>query len=83
MGEYESVVAVAMEYLADAIRTHAAVMASCAASAHVNNPYDQRNMAAVIFTDAQERFADPLKKLNKRQREDLERYIQGLCKGKQ
>lgn len=82
MSEYESAVATAIQYLVEAIRTHAGVMASCAASAHVDNPYDQRNMAAVIYTDAQERFADPLKKLNKRQRDDLERYIQGLCKGK-
>lgn len=81
MSEYESQVAQAMNNVADALRTLAAVGASIAATAHTNSPYDQQQFAAVIWTQAQDRFGDVLKKLNKRQREDLERFISGICKG--
>jgi phosphopantothenoylcysteine synthetase/decarboxylase len=80
VSEYESAVANAMNNVADAIRTLAGVAASIAAAAHTENTYDQRQMAAVIFQDAQERFADPLKKISKRKRDEMARWIDGLCK---
>lgn len=82
MPEYESAVADAMNNIADAVRTLAGVMAACAAGAHTQNLGDQRNMAGVFFTDAQERFGDVLKKLDPKQRQALEAYIAGLCKAK-
>lgn len=82
MTEFEHGVADAINNLADAVRTVAGVFASCAASAQTQNPYDQRQMASVIFSDAQERFGDVLKKLDKKTRDELERWIDGLCRGK-
>ena len=80
MSEYEASVANAINNFADAIRTLAGCVASAAAGMHTETPYDQRQIAAVIFTDAQERFSDPLKRLNKRQRTELAAWIDGLCK---
>jgi hypothetical protein len=68
--------------LADAIRTLAAVFASVAASAHTNNPYDQSQVAAAIFEQAQGRFGDILTKMNKRKRAELEAWLDGLVKPK-
>lgn len=82
MSEYGSEVANAMDNLADAIRTLAASICTVAAGAHTENPYDQRQMGAVFFEDAKTRFPDVLKKVNKRQREAMDRYISGLVKPK-
>ena len=71
-----------MDNIADAIRTLAGVMASFSAAHHTNTLGNQRNMAAVIFADAVERFGDVHKKLDEKTRQELERWIQGLCKSK-
>ena len=71
-----------MDNIADAIRTLAGVMASVAAGANTKTVGDQRNMAGVIFADAAERFGDVMKKLDPKKREELERFIDGICKGK-
>lgn len=80
MSEYESGVANAMNNVADAVRTLAAVFASVAASAHTHNAYDQSQVAAAIFEQAQGRFGDVLTKMTKRKRAELEAFIDGLCK---
>ena len=79
---YESEAREGMDNIADSIRTLAGVMASVAAGQNTKTPGDQRNMAGVIFADAAERFADVMKKLDPRKREELERFIEGICKGK-
>jgi hypothetical protein len=82
MPEYVSETREGMDNIADAIRTLAGVMASIAAAAHTNTLGNQRNMAGVIFADATERFGDVLKKLDPKNRAELESYIAGLCKKK-
>jgi hypothetical protein len=82
MPEYVSETREGMENIADSIRTLAGVMASVAAGANTHTPGDQRNMAGVIFADASQRFADVVKKLDPKKREELERFIDGICKGK-
>lgn len=71
-----------MDNIADAIRTLAGVMASVAAGMHTDTLGNQRNMAGVIYADAQERFGDVLKKLDAKSRKDLEAWLAGLCKTK-
>jgi hypothetical protein len=82
MPEFVSETREGMDNIADAIRTHAAVMASIAAAAHTQNPGDQRNMAMVIYTDAQERFADVHRKADPEKLRQLEAWLDGLCKTK-
>ena len=82
MGEYVTETREGMDNIADAIRTLAGVMASVAAGQTTKTPGDQRNMAGVIFADAQERFQDVMKKLDPKKRDELERFIDGICKGK-
>jgi hypothetical protein len=43
---------------------------------------DQRNMTAVFMADAASRYGDVWKKLDERQRQDLERFIANICKPK-
>lgn len=69
-----------MDNIADSIRTLAGVMASLAASVHTDTLGNQRNMAGVIYTDAQERFGDVLKKLDESKQSQLSDFIAGLCK---
>lgn len=71
-----------MDNIADALRTLAGVMASVAAAAHTDTLGNQRNMAGVIFADAQERFGDVLNKLNEKNQAELQKWIDGLCKAK-
>lgn len=80
--EFEHGVSEAINNLADAVRTVGGVMASVAAGMNTETVGDQRNMAGVIFADASERFGDLLKKLDPKQRQQLEGWIDGLCKGK-
>jgi hypothetical protein len=58
VNEYVTETREGMDNIADAIRTLAGVMASVAAGQNTKTPGDQRNMAGVIFADAQERFGD-------------------------
>jgi hypothetical protein len=71
-----------MDNIADAVRTLAGVLASIAAGQTTKTPGDQRNMAGVIYADAAERFGDVMKKLDPKKREELERFIDGVCKSK-
>lgn len=80
--EMASEVREGLENVADAVRTVAGALASIAAGMHTTNSSDQRDMAGVIYTDATERFADPLKKLDAKKRAELESFINGLCKAK-
>lgn len=82
VSEIASEVREGLDNLADAVRTFAGVMASCAAGMNTESPGYQRQMAGVIYQDAQERFGDVLKKLDEKSRADLHKYIDGLCKGK-
>ena len=82
MPEYVTETREGMDNIADAIRTLAGVMASVAAAAHTDTLGNQRNMAGVIFADAQERFGDVFKKLDKQTQSQLESWIAGLCKTK-
>jgi hypothetical protein len=80
--EYVSETREGMDNIADAIRTLAGVVASVAAAAHTDTLGNQRNMAGVIFADAQQRFGDVLGKLDDKTRKELEAWIGGLCKSK-
>ena len=71
-----------MDNIADAIRTLAGTLASIAAAAHTENVGDQRNMAMVIYQDAEERFEDVHRKADPNTLKQLEAYIDGLCKAK-
>lgn len=75
-------IAEAIEFLGDAIKTHAAVMASCAATAHSRDYGDQRNMAMVIYEDAQQLFKELHDRIDPKRKAELDTYIEGLCKGK-
>ena len=70
-----------LENLADAVRTLAGSMASIAAAQHSENHADQVRKGASIYREAEERFADTLTKLTAVQREDMARFIEGICKG--
>jgi hypothetical protein len=80
--EYVSETREGMDNIADAIRTLAAVFASLAASAHTNNPGDQRNLAMVIFEDATARFEDVHRKVDPNTIKQLETWIDCFCKAK-
>jgi hypothetical protein len=80
--EYVTETREGMDNIADAIRTLAGVMASVAAGMHTDTLGNQRNMAGVIYTDAQERFSDVWRKMDEKSRVELEKWISGLCKGK-
>jgi acyl-homoserine lactone acylase PvdQ len=82
VSEFEHGVADAINNLADAVRTVGGVFASVAAGMNTDTVGDQRNMAGVIFQDAQQRFGDLLKKLDPKTQKQLESWIDGLCKGK-
>ena len=82
MAAYESEVAEAIKHLGDAIMTHARVTAILAAGAHSDSDYRQREMGGVFFEDAKGEFADILRKVGKAKREQMHRYIDGLCRGK-
>ena len=71
-----------MDNIADAIRTLAGVMASVAAGMHTDGGGNQRDMAGVIYADAQQRFGDVCRKLDEKNRKQLESWLSGLCKGK-
>jgi hypothetical protein len=79
MPEFVSETREGMDNIADAIRTLAGTFASVAAAAHTQNPGDQRNMAMVIYTDAQERFGDVHRKVDPEKLKQLEAWIDGLC----
>ena len=68
--------------LADAVRTLAGTMASLAAAPHTDTLGNQRNMAGVIYADAQARFSDVLRKLDDKTQKDLESWLAGLCKSR-
>ena len=80
--EYVSETREGMDNIADAIRTLAGVMASVAAGMNTDTVGDQRNMAGVIYADANDRFGDVLKKLNPKSQKDLEGWLEGLFRGK-
>lgn len=83
MPEYVTETREGMDNIADAIRTLAGVMASVAAGLNENiEPKAQRDMAGVIYADAQERFGDVLKKLDPKKRQELDSWLSGLCKGR-
>ncbi len=81
MSEYGSEVAAAINNLADAVKVHAAVMATHAAGCHSDSDYRQREMGGVFYEDAKQQFADILKRVGPKRREAMHRYIDGLCKG--
>jgi hypothetical protein len=82
MPEYVSETREGMDNIADALRTLAGVMASVAAGMNTDTVGDQRNMAGVIYSDANERFGDVLKKLDPKSQVALETWITGLVMGK-
>lgn len=82
MPEYVSETREGMDNIADAIRTLAGVMASVAAGMNTDTVGDQRNMAGVIYADANDRFGDVLKKLDSKSQKDLEGWLEGLFRGK-
>ena len=82
VSEIASEVREGLDNLADAVRTFAGVMASCAAGMNTESPGYQRQMAGVIYQDAQERFGDVLKKLDEKTQADLSKWLDGLCRGK-
>lgn len=53
-----------------------------AAGMNTKDPASQRNMTAVFKSDSIDRYGDVHKKLDPKERERLERFIEGICKGK-
>lgn len=82
MPDYVTETREGLDNIADAVRTLAGCAASIAAGINTESPGDQRNMAGVIYADASDRFADVLRKLDDKKREELARFIDGICKGK-
>lgn len=80
--EYASEVAEAMNRLADVGELIAGGLFAIAAGCHTDTLGNQRNMAAVFSSDAASRYGDIWKKLDERQRQDLERFIANICKAK-
>jgi hypothetical protein len=81
MPDVASEVRAGLDNLADAVRMHAGVIASLAASRLANTEGRQREMAAVILQDAKQQFGDVLRRVNKADRDKMHRYIDGLCRG--
>ena len=79
--EYASEVAEAMHRLADVGELLAGGLFAIAAAAHTDTLGNQRNMAAVFHSDALSRYGDIWKKLDEKQRQDLEKFISSVCKG--
>jgi hypothetical protein len=75
VSETASLIAEALEGLAAAVCTFAAGM-------HTDSKGDQRDFAAVLFADVEQRFADVDRKLDPKRQEELETYITKLCQGK-
>lgn len=71
-----------MDNIADAIRTAAGALCQIAAGAHTKTKGEQREFGAVLYEDARTRFADVARKLDPKMQAELEKYIDGLCKGK-
>lgn len=82
MPEIASEIAGAIHRLADIGELIADGLFAVAAGMNTKTPGDQRNMAAVFSADAANRYGDVWKKLDEKQRRDLERFIDGVCKGK-
>jgi hypothetical protein len=82
MSEMASEVRQGFDNLADAVRTLAGCIAAVAAGAHTDTKGDQRDMAAVFFLDAQDRFSDILRKMDPKLQAEFENYITALCRGK-
>ena len=88
VSEYSSEVAEAMHRLADAANRVGDVgeliaggLFAIAAGCHTDTLGNQRNMAAVFHSDALNRYGDIWKKLDEKQRQDLEKFISSVCKG--
>jgi len=81
VSDYASEVASSIERLSDVMELVAGGLFSIAAGRHTNDVFAQRQMACVLQEDARTRYADVLRKLNKRDRASLEAYIKGLVKG--
>ena len=79
--EYASEVAEAMHRLADVGELLAGGLFAIAAGCHTDTLGNQRNMAAVFHSDALNRYGDIWKKLDEKQRQDLEKFISSVCKG--
>jgi hypothetical protein len=82
VAEFVSETREGMDNIADAIRTLAGVMASCAAACHTDTLGNQRNMAGVIYADAQDRFSEVLRKLEPQKQKELDSWLAGLCRVK-
>jgi hypothetical protein len=82
LSEMASEVRAGLDNLADAIRTLAGTIASSAAGMNTKTPGDQRNMAGVIYVDADQRYADVTRKLDDKTRLELTNFIENMCKGK-
>ena len=79
---YESEASEAINNLADAARTLAGAFCTLAAASHTKTPGEQRDMAAVFYDDASHRFGDITRRMDKKQRADLNAFIDAMCKGK-
>lgn len=82
MSEYASEAAASIARLADMMEYVAGGLFAIAAAAHTDDLFAQRQMAAVLAEDARTKHRDPLRKLNKKDRAELESYIRGLVRGK-
>jgi hypothetical protein len=89
VSEYVSEIANAIHMLADVgarmcdIGEHIADgLFAVAAGMNTDTPASQRNMTAVFKSDSIDRYGDVHKKLDPKDRERLERFIDGICKSK-
>ena len=77
-----SEIAEAIQRLGDVGELIAGGLFAIAAGMNTDAPDKQRNMAAVFERDSRDRYGDVWKKLDEKQRRELERFIDGICKGK-
>ena len=77
-----SEIAEGLRMMAEAIETHAAVMASLAAVEHSRDYPGQRDMAEVIFADGKQRFQELLNRAGPERQKRLDDWLDAMCKGK-
>jgi hypothetical protein len=68
--------------IAEGLEAVAGALCQFAAGMHTTSKGDQRDFAAVLFSDVQQRFEDVNRKLDPKRQEELETYITKLCQGK-
>lgn len=79
-GEYVSEAREGMDNIADALRTLAGSICLLAAGQHTKSVPDQRDQGEAFYVYAVTRFAELTRKLDNERRDQLNAFIDGMCK---